>query len=50
MIRTNAYMFRHRTAIFREWSEVHPENGSPVTKHVGVCIYHELRFMIYTLQ
>jgi hypothetical protein len=26
-----------------------PEDGTPVPKHVGVCTYHELRFMIPNL-
>ena len=54
MISTKAYMFRHLTAIFREWSEVNrwtcePEDGSPLSKQARVPTCHELRFMIYIL-
>lgn len=47
------YMFRHFvSAIFREWSfcvRNFPVDGTPVSKHVEVCTYHELCSMICIL-
>jgi hypothetical protein len=60
MVSTNSYIFRHRSAIFRESTKIKehqsntprvifcvnklPEDGTSVPKHVGFATCYELCF------